>query len=61
VRYYFHIDELGTDDEGTELPDLATARRHVLLAAREMLACSIKRGREDVVLRYLITDEAVKS
>jgi hypothetical protein len=58
MRYYFHIDELNTDEEGTELPDLAAARREVVCAARELLAASIKRGHEDVVLRFLITDAA---
>lgn len=58
MRYYLNADELGTDEEGTELPDLATARRHAFLAAREMLAASIKNGRDDVVLRYLITAES---
>jgi hypothetical protein len=26
-RYFLHIDELGTDPDGTELPDLEAARR----------------------------------
>lgn len=43
-RYYFHIPEPNSDPEGTELPDLAAARREALLAAREILANAIKTG-----------------
>ncbi len=56
-RFYLHVEELETDPEGTELPDLAAARREVLLAAREMLAELIFMGREDVPGKFLIADE----
>ena len=56
-RYFIHIDELDTDPEGTELPDLDAALREARLAAREMLAASIKQGRDDVPLLFFIADE----
>jgi len=37
---------------------LAAARREVLLGARELLAASIKQGREDVALCFLIADQS---
>jgi hypothetical protein len=37
---------------------LAAAKQEVLLAAREILSASIKLGREEVPLRFLIADEA---
>src|SRR3954469_25886190 len=55
-RYYLHIGELDTDLEGAELADLAAARAEVLLAAREMLAEAIFNAREDIPLRFLITN-----
>jgi len=57
-RYFLHVDELDTDPEGTELPDLEAARREAILAAREMLAEWIILGAEDIPTRIVITDEA---
>jgi hypothetical protein len=57
-RYFLHIDELGTDPDGTELPDLEAARREAMLSAREMLAEWIIRGAEAIPLRILISDAA---
>jgi hypothetical protein len=57
-RYFLHIDELDTDPEGSELPDLEAARREAILAAREMLAEWIISGAEDVPTRIIIADEA---
>jgi stage III sporulation protein SpoIIIAA len=48
---------MGTDPDGTELPDVAAARREAVLSAREILAEAIMAGREDVPERFLITDE----
>jgi hypothetical protein len=56
-RYFLHVDELDTDLEGTELPDLAAARREVLIAAREILAAALISTRDDFPNRFLITDE----
>ena len=55
-RYFLHIDELDTDPEGTELPDLEAARREAMLAAREMVAEWILHGIEDVPTRIIVTD-----
>lgn len=57
-RYFLHIDELDTDPEGTELPDIEAARREATLSAREMLAEWIILGAEDIPTRIVITDEA---
>jgi hypothetical protein len=57
-RYFLHIDELGIDPDGTELPDLEAARREAMLSAREMLAEWIIRGAEAIPLRILISDAA---
>jgi hypothetical protein len=57
-RYFLHIDELGIDPDGTELPDLEAARREAMLSAREMLAERIILGAEATPLRILITDAA---
>jgi hypothetical protein len=56
-RYFLHVDELDTDPEGTELPDIEAARREAMLAAREMLAEWILHGIEAVPTRIVITDE----
>jgi hypothetical protein len=58
VRYFLHIDELNTDPDGTEFPDLEAARREAVLSAREMLAERILHGAEEVASRIIITDEA---
>jgi hypothetical protein len=55
-RYFLHIDELDTDPDGTELPDVDAARREAILAAREMLSEWILRGKEDIATRIIITD-----
>ena len=55
-RFFLHIDELGTDPEGTELPSLEAARREAMLGAREMLAEWILHEAEDVPTNILITD-----
>ena len=57
-RYFLHIDELGIDPDGTELPDMEAARREAMLSAREMLAERIILGAETIPLRILITDAA---
>jgi hypothetical protein len=57
-RYFLHIDELDTDPEGTELPNLESARQEAMLSAREMLAEWIVLGAEDIPLKIVIADEA---
>ena len=56
-RYFLHIDELDTDPEGTELPDIEAARGEAMLSAREMLAEWIILGAEDIPTRIVIADE----
>jgi hypothetical protein len=55
-RYFLHIDELDTDPDGAELPDIDAARREAMLGAREMLAEWILHGKEDIATRIIITD-----
>jgi hypothetical protein len=57
-RYFLHIGELNTDQEGTHLPDLEAARREALLSAREMLAEWIVCEVEEIPTRIVISDEA---
>ena len=60
-HFYFHLragDELRTDDEGQDLPDLSAARREAELAARELLAEAIRAGKERVPEGFVIADEA---
>jgi len=59
-RFYFHLragDELLTDDEGADLPDVSAARREAELAARELLAEAIRAGKEEVPEAFVIADE----
>ncbi len=59
-QFYFHLragDELLTDDEGQDLPDLSAARREAERGARELLAEAIRAGKEDVAEAFVITDE----
>jgi hypothetical protein len=59
-RFYFHLrdgDQLVTDDEGTDLPDLFAARREAVLCARELVAEAIKSGRRRVPEFLIIADE----
>jgi hypothetical protein len=59
-RFYFHLragDGLIRDDEGIDLPDIATARHEAILAARELLAEAIKDGKPTVPDAFVIMDE----
>jgi len=61
ARFYFHVrtgDELAHDPEGSDLADLAEARREALAAARELLANAIKAGKEQIPDAFVIADEA---
>jgi hypothetical protein len=59
-RYYFHLrlldDEVIADQEGLDLPDTATARQEALAAARQILADSIKFGRENIPDAFIVAD-----
>jgi hypothetical protein len=59
-RFYFHLrqdGELVLDDEGIELPDVATARREAERGARELLAEAIKASKDTVPEAFVIADE----
>ncbi len=61
ARYFLHIVKLDgsriEDPEGSDLPDLAAARREALGGARDILASVIKAGRDLADEAILITDE----
>jgi hypothetical protein len=59
-HFYFHVrtgDELITDDQGQDLPDLSAARHEAELAARELLAEAVRAGKE-APDAFVIADEA---
>ena len=50
-RYYFHIrnaDDMARDEEGTDLPDLDSARKAALACARELSAIADKEGADRI-------------
>jgi hypothetical protein len=58
--FFFHLkhgDDLAMDEEGTNLPDLASARHEALQSAREILAGAIKGGHSDVPDSIIVMDE----
>jgi hypothetical protein len=60
-RFYFHLrhgDELISDEEGRDLPDVSDALREALLAARELLAEAIRAGNDQIPDVVVIADEA---
>jgi hypothetical protein len=61
ARYFFHLvagDQLLSDEEGTELPNLTAARREAKLSARELLGEAIKSGEQAVADGFVIANEA---
>jgi hypothetical protein len=59
-RFHFHLrvgDEITSDDEGMDLPDLSAAKREALLGARELLAEAIKSGKQTVPDAFVIADD----
>ena len=60
-RFYFHVrdgNKLYKDEEGWDLPDVATAKREALRSARELLAEAVRSGKDQVPDAFLIADEA---
>jgi hypothetical protein len=59
-RYYFHLrfvdDRVIADQDGSDLPDTASARLEALAAARQILADAIKFCSEDIPEAFIITD-----
>jgi hypothetical protein len=60
-NFYFHLrygDELVTDTEGANLPDIAAARQEALESAREILADAIRSGRQNIPEAVVVADES---
>jgi hypothetical protein len=60
-RFYFHVkegNELVPDEDGIELPDIATATREALLAARELLAEAIRLGKPTAPESIIVADRS---
>jgi hypothetical protein len=58
-RYYFHIrnaDDMARDEEGTDLPDLDSARKAALACARELSAIADNEGADRMRESISITD-----
>jgi hypothetical protein len=61
AKYYFHFQEGGklvADEEGTDLPNLLSARAEALKAARELLSEAIKFGVAEVPEAVVISNQA---
>ena len=58
-RFYFHLydDAVTMDDEGRELPDVATARKTAVEAARSLIAEQVLGGRLCLRCRIEVEDE----
>jgi hypothetical protein len=58
-KFYFHLrnDLAVDDDEGMELPDLATAREYALFNARSIAAENVHHGHLKLSHRIEIADE----
>jgi hypothetical protein len=60
-HFYFHLragDQLISDVEGQELPDVSAARHEAIQSAREILAAAIRAGQANVPEAFVISDEA---
>lgn len=58
-RFYFQSymgDDIVTDHEGEEFPDVAVARKKALICVREILAEAIKSGKDKIPDRLVIID-----
>jgi len=59
-RYYFHLRFVGgqviADQDGSDLPDAATAGQEALAAARQVLADAIRFGNENIPEAFVIVD-----
>ena len=59
-RYYFYLkraDDLIEDEEGSELPDLKTARDQASASLREQLGAAIRAGTENGIEAIVVMDE----
>jgi hypothetical protein len=63
TKFHFHLrtgDEVTLDHEGADFVDYAAALREVTLAARELLADSIKTGKARCAEAFVIADGSGK-
>lgn len=64
ARYYFIVHDIhgkADDDEGLELPDLASAQTQAIASARSMMCDSIRHGELDFTAFIQIEDEERES
>jgi hypothetical protein len=61
TRFYFHLEDRSgrvADEEGVELPDVDSAHRHALQAARLIICDEVVQGRVDLSQTILVEDQA---
>jgi hypothetical protein len=61
TRFYFHLEDRSgrvADEEGVDLPDVDSAHRHALQAARLIICDEVVRGRVDLSQTILVEDQA---
>jgi hypothetical protein len=60
-RYYFHLRDfagnLVQDEEGSDLPTLAAAKKHAMIDMHDLIADAIKRGEEVPCEAIIVADE----
>ena len=59
MRVYFHLNECGVvvaDEDGVELPDVATARQRALESVRDVMAGEVRAGRLCLSCRIDVQD-----
>ena len=59
MRYFFHVydDDVGLDDEGSDLPGPDAAHQAAVEIARELAAWAVKDGELNLAHRIHVTDE----
>jgi hypothetical protein len=58
-RFHFHLrsgEQIITDDEGMELPDIIAARQEACTSARHIVADAIRSGIDDIPKEFVISD-----
>jgi hypothetical protein len=60
ARFYFHLEDRSgfiADEEGVDLPDVDSAHRHALQAARLIICDEVVRGHVDLSQTILVEDQ----
>lgn len=59
MRYFFHVydDDVGLDEEGSDLPGPDAAHQAAIEIARELAAWAVKEGELNLAHRIHVTDE----